>query len=45
MADAARLLPGDVEAVEVGHLGPGLDEVAHEPLLAVGLGVDLGRGA
>ena len=33
------------EAVEVHHLGPAVDEVAHELLLAVGRGVDLRDGA
>ncbi|OBQ38103.1 MAG: hypothetical protein AN484_24515 [Aphanizomenon flos-aquae WA102] len=42
---AERLLLGEVEAVELHHLGPGGDEVLHELLLAVGAGVDLGQGA
>ena len=36
---------GEVEAVEVHHLGPRRHEVAHELLLRVVAGVDLGQGA
>src|SRR5581483_7870870 len=36
---------GEIEAVEVHHLGPRRREVLHELLLRVGTGIDLGEGA
>ena len=36
---------GEVEAIEVHHLGPGCDEVVDELLVGVGTSVDFGQGA
>src|SRR5690606_4827756 len=36
---------GEIAAVGVHHLGPGLHEVAHELFLVPALGIDFGRGA
>lgn len=42
---AASSQSGDIEAVRVHHLVPGLDEIGHELLLGVGLRVNLCDGA